>query len=206
MKNRLVIGITGGSGSGKTHFLKKLLESFPEETMTLFSMDNYYKPIEKQTLDENGIENFDIPEALDRERIYRDLLRLKEGETLVIDEYNFNHFDKVPDKITIKPSPIIIVEGIFTFYYQEICKLLDLKVFIDTPDYLMLKRRITRDAQERGYDLDDVLYRFEYHVTPAYRKYIKPLKYEADLIVPNHTNFDSALKVISSYMREYTQK
>jgi uridine kinase len=121
-------------------------------------------------------------------------------------QYNFNHRDVPSPVIEIQPAPIIIAEGIFTFYYQEIRSLLDLKVFIDTPDYLMLKRRIARDAHERGYDLDDVLYRFEYHVTPAFRKYIIPLKEEANLIIPNHGSFDSALDVISTYLNSIALK
>jgi uridine kinase len=202
MHQNTVIGITGGSGSGKTHFLKRLLDAIPKESMTLFSMDNYYKPIEQQLKDENGVENFDRPESLDREAFFRDLKRLKQGETVTVEEYNFNHRDKKPRVLTFKPTPVIIVEGIFTFYYEEISNLLDLKIYIDTPDYLMLKRRIIRDAKERGYDLNDVLYRFEHHVTPAYRKFIRPLKDEADIIVPNHRNFDKALNVISIYIRQ----
>lgn len=205
MHENTVIGITGGSGSGKTHFLKKLLDAIPRESMTLFSMDNYYKPIEQQARDENGVENFDRPDSLDRHAFFRDLKCLKEGQTVTKEEYNFNHREKKPRLLTFEPTPVIIVEGIFTFYYEEISSLLDLKIYIDTPDYLMLKRRIIRDAKERGYDLNDVLYRFEHHVTPAYRKFIRPLKEEADLIIPNHRNFDNALEVISIYIRQISR-
>lgn len=204
MKAKLLIGITGGSGSGKTHFLNSLMEASPSSGITLFSMDNYYKPIEEQIKDENGIENFDIPEAIDRDRFYQDLIRLKNGEDLRVREYHFNHFDRDPTYIDLPAAHVIIVEGIFTFYYEEISNLLDLKIYIETPDYLMLKRRILRDAEERGYDLDDVLYRFEHHVTPAFSRYIGPSRQQADLIIPNHQNFNKALEVVQAYIRQFS--
>ena len=204
MRSKLVIGITGGSGSGKTLFLTNLLESIPKGLITLFSLDNYYFPIEKQKKDENGVENFDRPESLDRKRFFQDLKKLINGETLRIQEYTFNHRDIKPQYITIPAAPVIIVEGIFTFYYQEIRELLDLKIFIDAPDYLMLKRRIIRDARDRGYDLNDVLYRFEHHVTPSFNKYILPTKDQANLIIPSSSEFDPALEVISSYIRQFS--
>ena len=99
----------------------------------------------------------------------------------------------------------MVVEGIFVLYYQEIADVLDLKVFIEAKDYIKLKRRIIRDEKERGYDLEDVLYRYEYHVMPTYDKYIKPYKKDADLIIPNHTDFGEALEVLSSFIRTKVQ-
>jgi uridine kinase len=95
----------------------------------------------------------------------------------------------------------MVVEGIFVLYYQEIADVLDLKVFIEAKDYIKLKRRIIRDDKERGYDLDDVLYRYEHHVMPTYDKYIKPYKMDADMIIPNHSDFREALEVLSSFIR-----
>ncbi|VXD20979.1 uridine kinase [Marinoscillum sp. 108] len=202
MSKPLIIGITGGSGSGKTLFLKQLMEKFEEGEISLLSLDNYYKPRTEQPLDERGVENFDLPESLDRERFSNDLRKLKQGEDIIIQEYTFNNDEKKPQTIHIKATPIIVVEGIFTFYYEEILDLLDLKIYIEAPDYLMLTRRITRDAEERGYDLSDVLYRFQHHVTPAFKKYIEPLKHEADVLIPNHNGFSVGLEVIVSYLRQ----
>ncbi|MEQ8581669.1 MAG: uridine kinase [Marinoscillum sp.] len=202
MSKPLLIGITGGSGSGKTLFLKQLMEKFEDGEISLLSLDNYYKPRTEQPIDERGVENFDLPESLDRERFSNDLRKLKKGEDIVIKEYTFNNDEKKPETIHIKATPIIVVEGIFTFYYEEILDLLDLKIYIEAPDYLMLTRRITRDAEERGYDLSDVLYRFQHHVTPAFKKYIEPLKHEADVLIPNHNGFSVALEVIVSYLRQ----
>jgi uridine kinase len=198
----IIIGITGGSGSGKTFFLKKLLQLFDEEHITIFSMDNYYLPKEKQKKDKNGVENFDRPESLDHERFLRDLVILKSGNDIRIQEYNFNHRDAPSQMIDIKATPVIIVEGIFTFHYKAVNDLLDLKIFIDAPEYLMLKRRIIRDDNERGYDINDVLYRFEHHVMPAYKQYIYPSRLEADLIILNHDNFENAMNVLSSYIKQ----
>ena len=103
--------------------------------------------------------------------------------------------------LTFHPAPVIVVEGIFVLYYPELSDLLDLKIFIDAKDHIKLKRRIIRDKVERGYDLDDVLYRYEMHVMPTYEKYIKPFKNDADLIIPNNLNFDKGLEVIRTYLK-----
>lgn len=203
---KLFVGICGGSGSGKTLFLKQLLHFFPENQLSLLSMDNYYKPIDQQPKDENGIENFDLPESLDREKFYSDLIRLKNGENISLPEYTFNNSNSPEKIIQINAAPIIVVEGIFTFYFKEISDLLDLKIYIEAPDYLMLTRRITRDAAERGYDLNDVLYRFQHHVTPSFKRFIEPIKNDADLIIPNHDGFSKALDIVSAYFGRVLQQ
>tara|TARA_B100001245_G_C22722791_1_gene351131 strand:- start:1 stop:621 length:621 start_codon:yes stop_codon:yes gene_type:complete len=201
MNKPITVGITGGSGSGKTLFLKQLMQSFEPHEASLLSLDNYYKPRNEQPKDDQGIENFDMPESLDRIRFSEDLKRLKSGQDITIQEYTFNNDKRTPEIIVIKSTPIIVVEGIFTFYYDEINSLLDFKIFIEAPDYLMLTRRITRDAEERGYDLSDVLYRFQHHVTPSFKKYIEPLKHDADVIIPNHNGFATALDVVITYLK-----
>lgn len=197
----LIVGISGGSGSGKTLFLSRLVDSFALGEVSLFTLDNYYRPRNEQPKDEKGVENFDLPESLDEQKLLGDLAKLKAGQELELQEYTFNNQERTPRTIVIKSAPVIVVEGIFTFYFKNIRELLDLKIYIEAPDYLMLTRRIMRDAEERGYDLTDVLYRFQHHVTPSFKKYIEPLKYEADLIIPNHHSFDRALHVVSSYLK-----
>ena len=103
--------------------------------------------------------------------------------------------------LTFNPAPVVVVEGLFVFYFPELAELLDLKVFIDAKDYVKLKRRIVRDNNERGYDLEDVLYRYEKHVAPTYEKYIEPFKSEADIIVPNNHHFSKGLDVLVSYLK-----
>jgi uridine kinase len=202
MKKPYIIGITGGSASGKTLFLKKLLERFPANDICLISQDNYYKPIHLQTKDENGIENFDIPESIDEVRYSADIQALSNGKDVQIEEYTFNKKDLVPKMLTFHSSPIIVVEGIFVFHFLEIAHLIDLQVFIDAKNKIKLDRRINRDNIERGYDLTDVLYRWENHVTPTYNKYIKPYKKYADLVIPNNDNFEKGLDVLSVFLNQ----
>jgi uridine kinase len=201
LKPPYIIGITGGSGSGKTRFLNSLLDQFTSEQVCLVSQDNYYKERHNQPVDEKGIKNFDLPDSIDFEEYKNDILSLKEGRSVSRLEYTFNNPSSTPRQIVLNPAPVMVVEGIFVLYYQEIAEVLDLKVFIEAKDYIKLKRRIIRDDKERGYDLDDVLYRYEYHVMPTYDKYIKPYKQDADIIIPNHTDFSEALEVLSSFIR-----
>lgn len=197
-----IIGITGGSASGKTQFFNELIKEFDETQLCIISQDNYYRPREEQPIDENGIRNFDTPNSIDFVALANDILALKGKIKVFKEEYTYNNPSQKPKILEYKPAPIIIVEGIFVLYYPEISALLDLKLFIDTKEHLKFKRRIIRDNKERGYDLDDVLYRYENHVYPTYEKYILPYKSEADLIIPNNTNFDNALSVVISHLKE----
>lgn len=201
MKKPFIVGITGGSASGKTLFLERLLSSFDPGEVCLISQDNYYKPRHQQPIDSQGIHNFDTPFSIDFEQYATDIRKIQEGETVFREEYTFNNASKKPKMLTFAPAPVVVVEGIFVLYYPELADLLDLKIFIDAKDHIKLKRRIIRDKVERGYDLDDVLYRYEMHVMPTYEKYIEPFKSESDLIVTNNQSFDRALDVIRTYLR-----
>jgi len=201
MKKPFIVGITGGSASGKTLFLERLLSTFDPGEVCLISQDNYYKPRHQQPIDSQGIHNFDTPFSIDFEQYATDIRKIQEGETVFREEYTFNNASKKPKMLTFAPAPVVVVEGIFVLYYPELADLLDLKIFIDAKDHIKLKRRIIRDKVERGYDLDDVLYRYEMHVMPTYEKYIEPFKSESDLIVTNNQSFDRALDVIRTYLR-----
>ena len=196
MSKPFTIGITGGSGSGKTYLIENLSSRFKPEEVCLISQDNYYRLREEQLADENGVTNFDLPSAIDHDRFHDDLLRLKKGETIIKKEYTFNNPNAVPKTIELRPAPILIVEGIFVQYFKEIEIELDLKIFIEAKDHVKLSRRIRRDNEQRGYDLDDVLYRYQYHVMPVYEQYIEPLKHNADLVIPNNSHFDRAIEVL----------
>jgi len=202
MRKPLVVGITGGSGSGKTLFMKELMNRVPQAS--LHSMDNYYLEKNKQPKDEAGVENFDTPQSIDAHRFATDLEKLIEGEDIALTEYTYNNDRDNPNprKITVKSSPIILVEGIFVLHFQRVRALLDLKLYIETPDHLMIKRRIIRDSKERGYDLDDVLYRYEHHVMPAYKQFIEPSRNYADLIIPNHQHFNKAIEVLTAFLNQ----
>ena len=196
MPTPYTIGITGGSGSGKTHFIKALSSNFKANHVCLISQDHYYRSQESQRIDAEGVRNFDLPESIDREQLHNDIQRLKRGERVVKKEYVFNSPGVIPGVIEFNPAPIIIVEGLFVQYFSEIERELDLKIFIEAKDYLKLSRRIRRDNEERGYDLNDVLYRYHHHVMPVFESLIEPLKHNADLIIPNNRNFEQALNLL----------
>ncbi|CAM3726783.1 uridine kinase [Aquirufa aurantiipilula] len=196
-----IIGITGGSASGKTLFLQRLMSQFPSEEICLLSQDNYYRPKQDQTKDENGIENFDLPGAIDDEAFAKDVEKLRSGEIVTREEYTFNNSSKVPDILHFYPRKILVVEGIFVFHFPEVAKLLDLKIFIDAQNKIKLKRRIKRDNEERGYDLQDVMYRWKYHVKPTYEEFIRPHKKSCDIVIPNNIHFEKGLEVIVHYLK-----
>ncbi|MFM2401123.1 MAG: hypothetical protein RI950_640 [Bacteroidota bacterium] len=196
-----IIGITGGSASGKTLFLSRLMEQFQSDDICLLSQDNYYRSIEEQTKDHNGIENFDLPGAIDDKAFAADIARLQNGEIVSRLEYTFNNSVKVPDMLHFHPRKILVVEGIFVFHFPEVAQLLDLKIFIDAQDKIKLKRRIKRDNEERGYDLQDVMYRWKYHVKPTYEEFIRPHKRSCDIVIPNNQHFEKGLEVIVSYLK-----
>jgi uridine kinase len=202
MNKPFIVGITGGSASGKTSFLKDLVSSFSTEELCLVSQDNYYRPREEQPTDENGVHNFDLPESINAQEYARDIQKLRNGETVYRLEYTYNNPEVIPKTLVFKPAPIIVVEGLFVFYFADIANLLDLKIYIDAKEHIKLKRRIHRDQIERGYDLADVLYRYEKHVSPTYERYIEPFKNEADIIIPNNSNYQKPLEMVVAYLQK----
>jgi uridine kinase len=123
------------------------------------------------------------------------------GESVTIEEYVFNNPDATPKMLVFKPAPVIIVEGLFVFHYKKIAAHLDLKVFINAKENLKVIRRIMRDQVERGYPLDDVLYKYQHHVLPSYERFILPYKEEADLVVNNNQDFERGLAVLEGFLR-----
>lgn len=205
-KKPFVIGITGGSASGKTLFLKSLLKDFSEDEVCLISQDNYYKENKYIPRDSNNIENYDLPECIDFDSYAAHIKSLIAGETVNHLEYTFNNPDKVPEMLVHKPAPIIVVEGLFVFYEKSLSDLLDIKIFIDAREKIKIKRRIKRDNEVRGYDMDDVLYRWENHVTPTYKKFIKPTKKSADVVINNNEHFDNGLWMLTTFVRSILNK
>lgn len=186
----MIIGICGGSGSGKTTLLKRISNELKHLNPSIFSMDNYYLPIQKQHKDENNQYNFDLPTALDRERLFADLYKLSIGQSIEVKEY---HFNSPPDKIsliTIHPSNLIIVEGLFLFYYEEVKKLLDFTIFMEVDPTTQLDRRLYRDQETRGYSREAIIYQWENHVLPCYKQFLLPFEHEADFRFHNDSRAD----------------
>ena len=203
MPQPYTIGITGGSGSGKTFFINELASHFRPDEICLISQDHYYKPREVQFTDERGVQNFDLPSSIDKDDFAADILKLKSGQSITKKEYTFNNPKATPRLLEFRPAPILIVEGLFVQYFQEIVKELDLRIFIEARDYVKLTRRIRRDNEERGYDLNDVLYRYQNHVMPIYDSLIEPLKHQADLIIPNNDHFEHALHILVMALKSH---
>ncbi len=202
MHQPFLIGITGGSGSGKTTFIKELRKAFSEDEVCIISQDDFYRPREEQKTDDEGVKNFDLPCSIDKKAFVVDVKRLVAGETVVRKEYTFNNEKANPQMLTFKSAPVIIVEGIFVFHFKKIRRMLDLKVFLHAKENLKVIRRIKRDQVERNYPIEDVLYRYENHVLPTFERYIQPYMEEADLIVNNNKDFSVGLEVLKGFIRQ----
>jgi uridine kinase len=198
-KKPFVIGIAGGSGSGKTFFLKCFLNHFKEEEVCLLSQDDYYYRVgQNMTAEENKLYNFDQPSTIDNDQFLSDIKKLINGETVYQKEYTFNNPNAEPKILEIKPAPIVMVEGLFILHFKEIAEMLDLKIFIDTNEEIALQRRLKRDLIERGYPEDDVLYKWNNHVMPAFKDYLLPHKELCDKIITNNTHVAEDIIEITS--------
>lgn len=189
MSKPYIIGVVGGSGSGKTFFLKCFLQHFKPEEVCLVSQDDYYIPVaHNMTKEENKIYNFDLPHTIDNQQFLSDIRQLVRYETVHKAEYTFNNPDVVPKMLEVKPAPILIVEGLFILHFKEIADLLDMKIFIDTEEDIALQRRLKRDLIERGYSHDDVMYKWVNHVVPAYKEFLLPYKDDCTKVITNNTH------------------
>lgn len=192
-----VIGICGGSGSGKTTLVNRLAEHYEHYNPSVFSMDNYYKPYKEQTKDENGVVNFDLPTAINKEKLIKDLTQLVSGEPIEVIEYQFNAGDGNQRLITIEPSELIMVEGLFIYEYDEVFQQLDFNIFVDVDPSIQLDRRIYRDQDSRGYSRSDIIYQWENHVIPCYNKYLLPYLRKADFIYHNDSRHEEDFEILT---------
>lgn len=195
----ILVGICGGTGSGKSFITRKIADQFPEIT-TIISMDNYYRALEQIPKDEHGKSNFDVPDAIYSNELKQDLQLLKDGKSFSRMEYTYNNPSIVPKKLFFKPKPLILVEGIFTFYFEELIPLYDLAIFIHADEPVKLQRRLNRDWTERGYDAENVFHKYQHHVHNSYKRYIDPYKYHADLILVNNNEFRKGLDILVNYL------
>ena len=205
-KQTFLIGIAGGSGSGKTSFLRDLMNHFSANEVALVSQDNYYEPKEKQHVDENGQHNFDMPTSINRAHFHEDMMRLVNGESIEKLEYNFNNPAWEPQKVIVSPAPVVIMEGLFVFHYEEIWNQLDYKVYIDVHHEERLQRRIQRDGKERGFGEDQVRYQWFNHVRPAEEKFLEPFVSECNLVVDNNEHFGPGLDELVGVIRGFSRK
>lgn len=208
MNKPFIIGIAGGSGSGKTFFLKCFLKHFSNSEVSLVSQDDYYFPVPPgMTSEENKHYNFDLPATIDHRHFEDDIQSLLEGKSITKKEYTFNYPNAIPKLLEIKSAPIIIVEGLFILHFKKIAEQLDLKIFIDADDDVALQRRIKRDLVERGYSHDDVVYKWVNHVVPAYKEYLLPYKDDCDQVIINNSHFaEDIIRVTENISEELRKK
>lgn len=198
MNRPYIIGIAGGSGSGKTFFLNRFLDHFTADEICLVSQDDYYFPVaHNMTPEENKLYNFDIPATIDNEQFESDINKLLNGEVIYKKEYTFNNPHITPQLLEIKPAPILIIEGLFIFHFKAIANLLDMRIFVDADEDVALQRRLKRDLLERGYSNDDVLYKWVNHVVPAYKEFLLPYKDQCQKIVINNTQTADSIQAIT---------
>lgn len=198
-KDTLVIGICGGSGSGKTTIIEELIHLMEGHKPALLSLDNYYRDIDQQAKDEHGHINFDLPSAIDTDTFTKDLKRLVSGEPIRIKKYTFNIRGE-QQYIDIPYSKIILTEGIFLFNIPEVMRMIDLKIYVELDQDIQLQRRLNRDVKERGYNREAVLYQWYNHVMPAYKNYIEVHKEKADVVLRNDGDLSHLVQQVDRFI------
>ena len=181
--NILVIGIAGGTGSGKTTLMNNLIKTFQED-VTILSHDNYYRRHDELTYDQRCQLNYDEPAALETDLMAHHLELLRQGQAIDCPVYDFTQHNRSDETIRIEPRKVIIVEGILIFENQPLRDLMDIKIFVDTDADVRLCRRIKRDVNKRGRSLESVLEQYQNTVKPMHEKYVEPSKKHADMVVP----------------------
>ena len=202
----LVIGIAGGTGSGKTTVVNNILQQLNAEGVNVLSQDNYYHDNHHLSLQEREALNYDHPKSIDFELLTKHVKALKKGESIEQPLYSFVTHSRTGDYVTVEPKNVLIVEGILVLTNQELLKEFDLKVFVHADSDERLIRRIRRDTQERGRDLHEVLHRYQTTLKPMHQEFIEPSKNEADLIVPNMRKNTVAIDFLSTVINNSLKK
>ena len=206
MENKiLVIGIAGGTGSGKTTLMKNLITEF-SDVVTVLSHDNYYKRHDELTYEERCQLNYDEPAALETDLMAHHLDLLRQGQSIQCPVYDFTVHNRSDETITIVPKKVIIVEGILIFENKELRDLMDIRIFVDTDADVRLCRRIKRDVNKRGRSLESVLLQYQQTVKPMHDKYVEPSKKYAHLVVPEGGKNWVALDMITDRIRRHLKE
>ena len=202
----LVIGIAGGTGSGKTTVVNKILQQLNTEGVNVLSQDNYYHDNPNLTLQEREVLNYDHPKSIDFDLLIKHVKALKNGDAIEQPLYSFVTHSRTGDHVSIEPRNVLIVEGILVLTNSELLNEYDLKVFVHADSDERLIRRIRRDTQERGRDLQEVLHRYQTTLKPMHQEFIEPSKNEADLIVPNMKQNTVAIDFLSTVINNTLKK
>ena len=198
----LIIGIAGGTGSGKTTVVNQILKHLPTDEVCVISQDSYYKATNNLSYDERTKINFDHPRAIDFDLIIEHLIDLKAGKTINQPVYSFVTHNRTKDVIITHPKKVIIVEGILIFNSKALRDLFDIKIFVHADTDERLIRRVRRDISERGRDIDEVLTRYQTTLKPMHQQFIEPTKNYADMIIPNDRFNTVAIDIVRSVINE----
>ena len=198
----LIIGIAGGTGSGKTTVVQQIVEELPEEEVCVISQDSYYKDTSDMSYEDRVRINFDHPQAIDFDLLVGHLKDLRNGNSIEQPVYSFVEHNRTGDTVTTYPKKVIIVEGILILTHPEIREMFDVKLFVHADSDERLIRRLKRDMAERGRDLNEVLNRYQSNLKPMHEQFIEPTKEFADIIIPTNKYNTVAVKLIRSIIHQ----
>ena len=204
MNDIMVLGIAGGTGSGKTTFTKRLIQRFGKD-ITVIHHDNYYKAHHDMPYEQRAKLNYDHPDAFDTDLLVQALKDLKQGRTVTCPVYDYSIHDRTEETITIKPTRVIVVEGILIYASPELCDEMDIKIFVDTDADVRILRRIVRDVRDRGRSLDSVINQYLSTVKPMHEQFVEPSKRNADIIVPQGGHNRVALEMVMERVRAHLE-
>ncbi len=202
----MIIGICGGTGSGKTTIARKIVETVGRGNVVLVEQDSYYRNLADMPLDERHQANFDHPDSIDSEMLVNHIKRLKQGQPIEMPIYDYKTHTRSGEFEHIDPKPVVIVEGILIFAESRVLDLLDFRIFVDTPDDIRLIRRLRRDINERGRSFEHTLWQYEHTIRPMHFEFVEPSKRFADIILPEGGNSDVTSEFVCSLVREKLYK
>ncbi len=200
-KNKItIVGIAGGSASGKTTIVNKIKSTFGDDILVI-SHDSYYKAHNDLSYDERSRLNYDHPESFDTERMIQDVKKLQNGEEIDIPVYDYTVHNRSDQTIHVKPKKVILIEGILILYDKALRDLMDIKVFVDTDADERLMRRITRDISERGRSVESVLRQYQETVKPMHEQFVEPSKKYADIIIPRGGENTTGITILQEHLK-----
>lgn len=202
MKKPLIIGVAGGSGSGKTTVINHICKEIGEQNLSLVAHDAYYRDLKHLPFEERAQQNFDHPASLESELLIRHIKALASGYSIDCPIYDFSNHIRKEETLTITPKKIILVDGILIFYEKYLRKLMDIKLYVDTDDDVRLLRRLRRDITERGRSIEGVLDQYEKFVRPMHLEFVEPSKRYADIIIPHGGENQVALQMVNALIHE----
>ncbi len=205
MANVMVIGIAGGTGSGKTTITRRLVERFGQDVSVIY-YDNYYKAHHQMSYEERTHLNYDHPDAFDTDLLVKALRDLKRGQSVECPVYDYSIHDRTDQTITIRPAKVIIVEGILIFQSRELCRQMDIKIYVDTDADVRILRRIVRDVRDRGRSLESVVNQYLTTVKPMHEQFVEPSKRNADIIIPEGGHNQVALEMVMERVRAHIER